>query len=121
MSRKLDSFYFSAGVQENTAEWYQVMDAFLLPSIFEGFPVVAIEAQASGLPCFLSNRISKEAAVSSNIKFLPIDKGSEIEWAKEISDSLNKQNRSHGTMSFRYDIRTAVKELELRYRKLCKI
>lgn len=120
--KKLSQFYFSAGIQQNTAEWYQAMDAFLLPSFFEGFPVVAVEAQISGVPCFLSDRIAREVAISSDIQFLPIEKGCEIGWAKEISDRLkNEKCSKQNLVSSQYDIRVAVKELELRYRKLHKM
>ncbi len=116
----LEQTYFSAGIQKNTAEWYQAMDAFLLPSFFEGFPVVAVEAQISGVPCFLSDRISREIAISSEITFLPIEKECKIRWAKEIADRLCMQEKRNkrNIISFRYDVKIAVKELELRYKRL---
>ena len=42
------------GVQSDTSVWYQAMDVFVMPSLFEGLPVVGMEAQASGLPCVFS-------------------------------------------------------------------
>ena len=48
------------GVQKDTSIWYQAMDVFLMPSLFEGLPVVGIEAQASGLPCVFSDTITDE-------------------------------------------------------------
>jgi glycosyltransferase involved in cell wall biosynthesis len=40
-----------------------VMDAFVLPSLFEGLPLVAVEAQAAGLPCLVSDTVSPESSV----------------------------------------------------------
>lgn len=117
-SNGFEQYYYSAGIQKCTAEWYQAMDAFLLPSFFEGFPVVAVEAQASGIPCFLSDQISKEIAISSDISFLPIGQECELIWAKEISDKLYVHKDRCNTISSQYDIKIAVKKLEARYRKL---
>ncbi|QFJ55861.1 glycosyltransferase [Pseudobutyrivibrio xylanivorans] len=72
--RHLDKYYYSAAVQKDVSPWYQVMDVFLMPSYFEGFPMVGVEAQAAGLQCYFSNRISREVDLTGNARFLPIDK-----------------------------------------------
>ena len=50
--KKLEGSVCFLGNQSNVAEWYQAMDMFLLTSYYEGFPVVGVEAQVSGLPCY---------------------------------------------------------------------
>lgn len=49
-------------------ELYQAMDVFVMPSLYEGLPVVCVEAQANGLPCIVSDQISKEVLLTGNIK-----------------------------------------------------
>lgn len=63
-----------AGVQSNVPDYYDAMDAFLLPSLFEGLPVVLVEAQAAGLPCFVADTVDRGAAFARQVAFLPIDK-----------------------------------------------
>ncbi len=48
-----------AGVRSNIQSFYDAMDAFLLPSLFEGLPVVLVEAQTAGLPCFVADTVDK--------------------------------------------------------------
>lgn len=114
---KLEKHYYSAGIQLSAREWYQAMDAFLLPSYFEGFPMVGVEAQASGLPCFFSDRISKEINISGSVKFLPIGKENAVVWAKAIDKSLTSQERD---VSFpdEYIIEFAAKHIEQKYESL---
>ena len=53
-----DSVIF-AGVRSNMQGFYDAMDAFLLPSLFEGLPVVLVEAQTAGLPCFVADTVEE--------------------------------------------------------------
>jgi len=62
---------------------YQGMDVFLLPSNFEGLPIAGIEAQSAGLPCFMSDTITKESRITENCYFISLKAGAK-RWAEEI-------------------------------------
>ena len=84
--------------------WYQSADTFVLPSLYEGLPVVAAEAQSVGLPCLFSDQIDRAADLSGHAAFLPLD---EKIWAKRMARPLLPF--SDGPQSVRragYDIRT---------------
>lgn len=55
-----------AGVRNDVDKLYSVMDVFCLPSYYEGMPIVAWEAQCNGLPCLLSDKVTKEAILGQN-------------------------------------------------------
>lgn len=114
----LEDSYYSAGIQVETYKWYQAMDAFLLPSFFEGFPMVGLEAQAIGLPCFMSDHISKEIDVSRTVKFLSINGNDEKKWAKTINDYFEKGYDIKIQIPVEYEIEVACKILEEKYLKL---
>ena len=73
--------------------FYQAMDCFLLPSLYEGLPVVGVEAQVNGLKCYFANTITKEAKISENILFLSIKQDSS-NWARQIVNDFKLQNNS---------------------------
>jgi glycosyltransferase involved in cell wall biosynthesis len=71
----------------------EVMNCFVLPSRYEGLGLVAVEAQAAGLPCLLSNRVPKEAVVDSKlVHFLQIE-DSPKKWADTILQLRGKRLR----------------------------
>ena len=55
----------------------------MLPSFYEGLPIVAIEAQAAGLPLILSDTVSKESAVTDNVRFLSLSEPLAV-WADAV-------------------------------------
>jgi len=57
----------------NVYDYYNTMDLFILPSLFEGLPVVGIEAQTNGLNCLFSNRITDEAKLTDGVEYLDLD------------------------------------------------
>ncbi len=65
--------FILAGQVDNVAEYLCAFDLFLMPSLHEGMPFAVIEAQASGLPCILSDTISKECAVSDLVQFAALN------------------------------------------------
>ncbi len=71
------------GKTNKVSRYLQAMDMFVLPSLFEGLPVVLVEAQAAGLPCLVSDTVSREADMTDEMKFIPIERGSEI-WVENI-------------------------------------
>lgn len=67
-------------------------DCFALPSLYEGLPLVAIEAQASGLPVLFSDRVSEEASIFAENVFLPIDEGA-APWSEALTAIVDGQVR----------------------------
>lgn len=70
---------------------YQAFDCFALPSLYEGLPLVAVEAQRSGLRCLLSKAITREVALTDGTEFLDID--SADEWARAFEAVSKKRDR----------------------------
>ena len=106
------------GLRKDTDRLYQAMDIFVLPSLYEGLPVVGVEAQCSGLPCFFSDTITREAALIEAVKYLPItpqEKAKEL-WASSIINSDfdidNRYNAFEVVKEKGFDIREETKRVE---------
>lgn len=78
-----------AGVVADPWRYYSAMDAFLLPSFYEGLPISLIEAQANGLPCIASGVVSRESNVTGLVSFLSLDAGGKG-WADPVVGAARK-------------------------------
>ena len=101
------------GRRDDVADLMQAADLMVLPSLREGLPGVAIEAQAAGLPCLLADTITAQAKVTDLVEFLPIDKGIDI-WAKRLLfyRGFKRRDTSSELKQSGYDIHDAAKTLE---------
>jgi len=77
------------GNKFDVEKYYQIFDYFVFPSTFEGLPGSVVEAQAAGLHCMISDRITQEVALTSLVSYRCIDEDAEM-WAEEILENENK-------------------------------
>lgn len=91
----IDDNVLFLGKTTEISQYLQAMDLFVLPSLYEGLPVVLVEAQAAGLPCFVSDKVSKEADLTNSLCFLDIT--DRKEWVRSIRGKermLKNMNRT---------------------------
>ena len=108
----LDNQIRFLGARQDVASIYQAMDVCIMPSLFEGFPMVALEAICSGMPLILSEQITREFTFSQNVVYLPLK---EDNWVRTLSLKPIGHNRGEGSRILKengYDIRDSVKRLE---------
>lgn len=115
---KIEDNVLFLGVRNNVNEFYQAMDCFVLPSFFEGLPVVGVEAQASGLTCIFSDRITKEINLTEKVKFVSIN--SINDWINALKNlKLNDDRKKNLELIYEnYEIKNIAQKLECEYLKL---
>ncbi len=100
------------GVRRDINRLMQAMDVFLLPSLFEGLPIVGVEAQAAGLHCVFADTITRQADISGNVTFLSLEQDN-VFWAEQILQPVSME-RCQGADRAReagYDINAAAARL----------
>lgn len=105
------------GSRSDVAELYQAMDVFVFPSLYEGLGVVVIEAQASGLPCVVSDVVPREVQVTDLVSFVPLQ-ASPDEWAHVACRQGRAQGRDTAADAVRatsYHITDVVSKIERLY------
>lgn len=108
---------FLLGDRLDVPNLMQAFDCMLMPSLFEGFPIVVVEAQAAGLPCFLSDTITDEVNLTELVRNFPLA-DTPARWAERMQASLSGFTRRDWAAEIAkagYDIRTQAKELEQFY------
>lgn len=102
------------GVIDNLALTYQAMDVFVLPSFYEGFGMVGIEAQAAGIKLFCSEAVPEEVKVSDLVEFISLERPAAY-WAQRILQCIDmdyerlQYNEQVGRAG--YDIQTEAEKL----------
>lgn len=79
----LEQYVTFVGTTLCPEEEYHMADVLVMPSLYESFGLVTVEAQCSGLPCVLSNQIPKEIAITDCVSFLSLEDSTE-KWASQI-------------------------------------
>lgn len=102
-------------------ELYQMFDVFILPSIWEGLPVVGIEAQAAGLPCVFSSNVTKEVAITDDCHFISLDAPME-NWVNLVSSLYKTERKNNMTIitNAGYNIIIEAEKLQNKYIELAK-
>lgn len=103
---KLTNDVLFLGNRSDVADWYQAMDIFVMPSLYEGLPVVGVEAQAAGLPCIFSKEITSEIQISPKVTFIALETSAR-KWAEKINEMVLYSNERENVIlnRDRYDIK----------------
>ena len=112
------------GNRADVPELMQAFDFFWLPSLYEGFPFVLVEAQASGLVCVASTNVPVECNVTDNVHFIDLEK-SDSEWADIVLEyrkiTTDRSKFAEKMKELGYDINQNAMELCSYYESLVKI
>ena len=97
--------------------YYAAIDAFCLPSRYEGLPVVAIEAQAAGVPCLFSEFVTKECSLLPENEFLTLRDGF---WVEAMQKKFEKSPNTVDILrAAGYDICEEAARLAAYYLAVC--
>ncbi len=108
----LEDVVIFAGMNSNTEDYYSAFDCFVLPSRFEGLPLVGIEAQASGLPCFFSDTISDELRITELANFISIRESPMLWYEKILNNRNDKRDGIYRELKKKgYDIDSQIDEI----------
>lgn len=114
----LNDYVEFLGTRNDVNNLMQASDVFLMPSLFEGLPVSAVEAQASGIRCILSDKITDEIKITDLVEFLDIDKEDSVDKWKDLIISIkdkgldDRKSKKEDIKNAGFDIKSEAKKLE---------
>ena len=117
-SKELTNVIFT-GKREDAYKFYSAFDIFAFPSLYEGFPMVLIEAQCSGVNIIMNETIDSATKVIDNFSVLPLDKNKWIDYIKKVQVVNNKRDFDERLIVF--DINENINNLKEIYQKGLKI
>ena len=109
------------GVVKNCNEYLMAMDVLVFPSLFEGFPITVIEAEATGLPVVMSDVITHEVDLTALIHRHSLS-DSPQDWARTVCEAKNIDRRSQNRFiaESKYNMRTSIKMITNIYQEMLK-
>ena len=115
-NKRLQNEVLFLGTREDTADLYSAMDAFIFPSRYEGLGIVVVEAQATGLPCVISDILPDDLDMTKLVIRCSLEKGAEV-WANVLESIYTSSSDRHievGTEigNAGYDIQMVASQLE---------
>lgn len=107
------------GLRTDVHRLLQAVDVFVLPSLYEGLGIVAVEAQSSGAFCVLSDRVPDECKMTDNVQFISLEESPSV-WADHIltGASVQRTDKSDQVVANGYDIQTTADYLQDFYTKM---
>ena len=105
------------GIRSDTNDLLNAMDLFIFPSIYEGLGIVAIEAQASGLQCVVSDAIQDEVFITNLVESISLKEPVEL-WAEKIlsyKNNYQRYNRQSEIINSGFDIRKVTDQIQNLY------
>lgn len=116
--RGIERSVLFAGKQSRTEDYYSAFDCFLMPSLYEGLPIVGVEAQCEGLDCFFSDQIDEQIVILHTAYIIPLKKNC-VEWSSmllSVSGSIHRHLSSCEIRKKGYSIESTVDTLETVYK-----
>lgn len=100
-----------AGVRCDVPKLLSAMDVLVFPSLYEGMPNVVIEAQASGLPCVISDTITREADITGLVEYHSLSEQTDV-WARAAISKAGvvRTDRTEQFLAAKYDIQSVADE-----------
>ncbi len=118
IEEKINNLYLQdkvilTGVRSDVSDLLQAMDVFVMPSLYEGLPLSIVEAQASGLPCFISDKVPIECKKTDLVTQISLSESPEY-WAKQILKvkDMERRNTYKEIVESGFDIEENVKQLQ---------
>lgn len=106
------------GSHLDVERYYQAFDYFVFPSTFEGLPGSVVEAQAAGLCCLVSDKVTREVALTELVTYKSIEEPA-VSWAAQImrgaKKALERQDMCAAIAGKHFDVRQQAAEMEAFY------
>lgn len=107
-----------AGLKSNTEDYYGAFDAFVMPSLYEGLPIVGIEAQCEGLPCLFSEEIDRAVLLTDQAFTMSLTESAD-QWSDavlKLSSGKHRERYAQEVANSGFSIQTTVEKLEEIYK-----